>query len=139
MRSELIDSVDISVVFVVGSGEEADSAFNQSDFIAVGIQFGGLKNGMGKVVDEEIIGIVSLGAVDDDCLQVFVPALGLAEKFAQSLFVFDRIDSEAIDEGIGNVFVNVIRIDVAEVIVESRPDVVESEIFEIVHSKDLRK
>ena len=133
MRGELIDSVNVVVGFVIGTGEEADSAFNQGDFVAIGVQLCGLKNGMGKVVDEEIIGIVSLGAVDDDCLQVFVPALGLAEKFAQSLFVFDRIDSEAIDEGIGNVFVNVIRIDVAEVIVESRPDVVASEFLEIVH------
>ena len=133
MRGELINSVNVVVGFVIGTGEEADSAFNQGDFIAVGVQFGRTENGMGKVVYEEIIGIVSLGAVDDDCLQVFVPALGLAEKFAQSLFVFDRIDSEAIDEGIGNVFVNVIRIDVAEVIVESRPDVVASEFLEIVH------
>ena len=133
MRGELIDSVNVVVGFVIGTGEEADSAFNQGDFVAIGVQLCGLKNGMGKVVDEEIIGIVSLGAVDDDCLQVFVPALGLAEKFAQSLFGFDRIDSEAIDEGIGNVFVNVIRIDVAEVIVESRPDVVASEFLEIVH------
>ena len=58
---------------------------------------------MSEVVDEEIIGIVGLGAVDDDCLQVFVPALRLAEEFAKSAFAVDRIDSEAIDELFGNI------------------------------------
>ena len=133
MRGELINSVNVVVGFVIGTGEEADSAFNQGDFVAIGVQFGGLKNGMGKVVDEEIIGVVSLGAVDDDSLQVVVPALRFAEEFAESLFAVNGVVSEAVDELFGNVFVNVIRIDVAEVIVESRPDVVASEFLEIVH------
>lgn len=137
MRGELIDSVDVVVGFFVGTGEEVDSAFNKVDFVAVGVQLGGLKNGMSEVVDERVVGIVGLGAIDDDSLQVFVPALRLAEKFAQGMFGFNGVISEAVDEGIGNVFVNVVGIDVAEVIFESRPDVVASEFFEIVHRKYL--
>ena len=133
MRGELIDSVNVVVGFVIGTGEEADSAFNQGDFVAIGVQLCGLKNGMGKVVDEEIIGIVSLGAVDDDGLQVFVPTLRLAEKFAKGAFALDRIGSEAVDELFGNVFVNIVGIDVTEVIFESRPNVVSSEFLENVH------
>ena len=135
----MIDSVDVVVGFVVGAREETDSALNQVDFVAVGVQFGGTKNGMSEVVNEGIVGVVGLGAIDDDSLQVFVPALRLAEKFAQGMFGFNGVISEAFDEGIGNVFVNVVGIDVAEVIFESRPDVVASEFFEIVHRKYLRK
>ena len=88
---------------------------------------------MGEVVNDGIIGVVRLGAIDDDCLQVFVPALRLAEEFAKGAFAVDRIGSEAVDEGIRNVFVNVVGIDVAEVIFDSRPDVVAGEFLEIVH------
>ena len=129
----MIDSVNIIVSFIVRTGEEANSAFNQGELIAVGIHFGRIKNRMSEVVNERIIGIVGLGTVGDDSLQVLVPAVGLAEEFAESLFAVDRIDSEAFDELIGNVFVNVVGIDVAEVIFDSRPDVVASKIFEIVH------
>ena len=139
MRSELIDSVNVIVVFVIGTREKADSAFNQVKLIAVGVQFGGVKNGMSEIVNKIVIGVMGFGAVDDDSLQIFVPALRLAEKFAKSAFAVDRIDSEAVDEFFGNVFVNVVGIDVAEVIIDSRPDVVASEIFEIVHRKYLRK
>ena len=139
VRSELIDSVDIVIGFVVGAGEKADGAFNQSDFVAVGVQFGGVENGVCEVVNEAVIGVVSLGAVNDDSLQVFVPALRLAEKFAKGAFAVDRISSEAVDEFLGNVFVNVVGIGMAEVIVESRPNVVAGEFFEFFHGKDLRK
>lgn len=139
LRREPIYSVDVVVSFVVGAGEEVDSAFNQSDFVAVGIQLCGTENGVGEVVNEGIVGVVCLGAIDDDCLQVFVPALRLAEKFAKGAFAVDRISSESVDEFLGNVFVNVVGIGMAEVIVESRPNVVASEFFEIVHGKDLRK
>ena len=139
VRREPIDSVDVVVGFVVGTREEADSAFNQSYFVAVGVQFGGTENGMSEVVNEGIVGVVGLGAVDDDCLQILVPALRLAEEFAKSAFAVDRIGSEAFDEFFGNVFVNVVGIGVAEVIVQSRPDVVASEFLEFVHGKDLRK
>lgn len=133
MRGELIDSVDVVFGFVIGFGEEADGAFNQVDFIAVGVQFGRKENEMSEVVDERVVGVVSLSAVDDNGLEVFVPAVGLAKEFAERAFGFNGVISEAFDEGIGNVFVNVVRIDVAEIIFESRPDVVASEIFEIVH------
>ena len=135
----MIYSVDVVVGVVVRAREEANSAFNQGDFVAVGVQFGRTENGMSEVVNESVIGIVGLGTVDDDCLQVLVPAVGLAEEFAQRAFGFNGVGSEAVDELIGNVFVNVVRIDVAEVIFESRPDVVASEFFEIVHRKYLRK
>ena len=75
LRRELIDSVNVLIVFVIGAGEKADGAFNQSDFVAVGVQFGGVENGVCEVVNEAVIGVVSLGAVNDDSLQVFVPAL----------------------------------------------------------------
>ena len=98
MRSELIDSVDIVIGFVVGAGEKADGAFNQSYFVAVGVHFGRIKNGMSEVVHESVVGIVRLRPVDNDCLQVFVPTLRLAEKFAKSAFAVDRISSETFDE-----------------------------------------
>ena len=139
MRSELIDSVNVIVVFVIGTREKADSAFNQVKLIAVGVQFGGVKNGMSEIVNKIVIGVMGFGAVDDDSLQIFVPALRLAEKFAKSAFAVDRIDSEAVDEFFGNVFVNVVGIGMAEIIVQSRPNVVAGEFFEIVHSEDLRK
>ena len=139
IRSELIYSVDVVFGFVVGAREEADSALNQVDFVAVGVQLCGTENGMGEVVNEGIIGVVGLGAVYDDCLQILVPALRLAEEFAKSAFAVDRIVSEAVDEGIGNVFVNVVGIGMAEVIVDSRPDVVAGEFLEFVHSESLRK
>lgn len=125
----MIDSVNIIVSFIIRTGEEANSAFNQGELISVCIHFGRIKNRMSEVVNEEIIGVVGLGAVDDDSLEVFVPALRLAEEFAQRAFGFNGVISEAVDEGIGNVFVNVIRIDVAEVIFDSRPNVVASEFF----------
>ena len=39
MRRELIDSVNVGVGFVVRAREEADSTFNQVDFVTVGVQF----------------------------------------------------------------------------------------------------
>ena len=80
VRSELIDSVDIVIGFVVGAGEKADGAFNQSYFVAVGVHFGRIKNGVCEVVNEGIIGVVRLRPVDDNGLQVFIPNLRLAEE-----------------------------------------------------------
>ena len=88
---------------------------------------------------ESVVGIVRLRPVDNDCLQVFVPTLRLAEKFAQSAFAVDRISSETFDELFRNVLVNVVGIGVAEVIVKSRPNVVAHEFFEFVHFEDLPK
>ncbi len=57
--SKLIDSVDVFFGFVIGSREEADSAFNQSEFIAIGVQLDGAKNGISEIVNEKIVrGIV---------------------------------------------------------------------------------
>ena len=133
MRSKLIDSVDVIVGFVIGAGEEADSAFNQGELIAVCIHFGRIKNRMSEVVNEEIIGVVGLGAVDDDRLEIFVPTLRLAEELAQSVFAINGVLSKAFDEFFRNVLVNIVGIGMAEIIVQSRPNVVAGEFFEIVH------
>lgn len=135
----MIDSVDIVIGFVVGAGEKADGAFNQSYFVAVGVQLCGVKNRVSEVVNEAVIGVVSLGAVNDDGLQVFVPTLRLAEEFAQSAFAVDRISSETFDELFGNVLVNVVGIGMAEIIVHSRPDVIAQLFFKFIHGKDLQK
>ena len=135
----MIDSVNVIVRFVIGAREEVNSAVNQMELFIIGIPFSRAENGMCEIVNEDIIGIVSFGSVDDDGLQVFVPALRLAEKFAQVVFAFNGVISEAVDECIRNVVENVIRIGVAEIIAKSRPDVVAHEIFEFVHGKYLRK
>ena len=89
MRRELIDSVNILIGFVIGAGEEANSAFNQGEFIAVSVHFCRIQNRVSEVVDERVVGIVRLRPVDDDSLQVFIPALRLAEEFAQSAFAIE--------------------------------------------------
>ena len=139
MRRELIDSVNVLISFVIGFGEKADSAFNQVKLIAIGVQFCRIQNRVCEVVNEAVIEIVSLGTVDDDSLQVFIPALRLAEEFAQSTFAVDRIGSKAVDELFGNVFVNVVGIGMAEIIVHSRPDVIAHEFLKFIHGKDLQK
>jgi len=139
MRRELIDSVNVVVGFVVRTRKEANSAFNQVELIAVGVHFGRVKNRVSEVVHEIVVGIVSFGAVDYDRLQVFVPALRLAEKLAESAFAINGVLSETFDEFFGNIFVNVVGIGVAEIIFQSRPDIVANEFFEFVHSKDLQK
>lgn len=139
MRHELIDSVNILINFVIGSGEEADSAFNQCEFIAIGVQIGRTENGVSKVVDEEIVGIVGLGAVNDDSLEVLVPALRLAEEFAQRAFGFNGVGSEAVDELFGDVFVNVVGVRMAEIILKRSPNVIAELFFKFVHSEDLQK
>lgn len=106
----MINSVDVVVGFVIGAREEADGAFNQVKLIAVGVHFGRIQNGMSEIVNESVVGIVSLGTVDDDGLQVFVPALRFTEKFAQGTFAPDRIRNETIYEFFGDIFVNVVGI-----------------------------
>ena len=139
MRGELIDSVNVRIGFIVRTREETDSAFNQIKLIVVGIQCGRIENRVGEVVNEVVIGVVSFGAVDDYCLQIFIPRLRFAEEFAQVMFGINGIKSEAVDELFGNVFVNVVRISVAEIIFQSRPDIGANEFFEIVHRKYLQK
>jgi len=98
LRSKVVYSVNVLISFVIGAREEANSAFNQIKLIAVGVHFGRIKNRVSEVVNEGVIGIVSFGSVDDDSLQVFIPALRLAEEFAKSVFAVDRIGSETFDE-----------------------------------------
>ena len=86
-------------------------------------------------MNENVIRIVSLGAVDDDSLEIFVPRLRMAEKFAKFTFAFDRIGSKACNKLFGNVFVNVVGIGMTEIIVESRPDVVAREFLKCIHGK----
>ena len=135
----MVYSVNVLISFVIGAREEANSAFNQGDFVAVGVHFGGTENGMSEVMNESVIGIVGLGTVDDDSLQVLVPALGLAEEFAQSTFAINGVLSEAFDEFFRNVFINIVGIGMAEIIIKSRPNVVASEFLEFVHFEDLQK
>ena len=134
MRSELIDSVNVIISFVIGAGKEVDSTFNQVELIAVGVQFDRILNGMSEIVNERIIGIVSFGAVDDNGLQIFIPRLRFSEEFAQRAFTLDRIDSEAIDELFGDVFVNVVRIRMTKIILKSRPDVIAKLFFKFIHN-----
>ena len=120
MRRELIDSVNVVVGFVVRTRKEANGAFNQVELIAVGVHFGRVKNRVSEVVHEIVVGIVSFGAVDYDRLQVFVPAVRLAEKLAQSAFAINGVLSETFDEFFGNIFVNVVGIGMAEIILKRR-------------------
>ena len=105
MRGKVIDSVNVLISFVIGTGKEVDSAFNQSELIAVGIQFGRIKNGVCKVVNESVVGVVGFGAVDDNGLKLLVPRLRFAEELAQVMLCFNGIKNEAFDELFGDVFV----------------------------------
>ena len=94
---------------------------------------------MSEVVDEIVIGVVSLGAVDYDSLEILIPRLRFAEEFAQSAFTVDRILSETFDEFFRDVFVNVVGIGMAEIIFKRRPDVIAEMFFKFIHSEDLQK
>ena len=94
---------------------------------------------MGKIVNEDIIRVVSLGTVDNDSLKILVPTLRLAEKLTKFPFTLDRIGSESFDERIGNVIVNIVGISMTKIIFKSSPDVLGELFFEFVHSEDLHK
>ena len=98
-----MNGVDSVVVFIVWPSEEGDRTVNEEAHFGSGVQSSGRKDFVGEVVDEDVIGIVSFGAVDDDGLKIFVPAQRLAEKIAQFAFAFDGIVGKAIDEVVGNV------------------------------------
>ena len=98
-----MNGVDSVGILVVGTSEKSDGAVDEETRFGSGVQFCGRKDFVGEVVDENVIGIVSFGAVDDDGLNVFVPALRFAEKFAKFTFAFDGVDGKAIDEVVGNV------------------------------------
>ena len=89
---------------------------------------------MSEVVNEGIVRVVSFGAVDDNGLQIFIPRLRFAEEFAKGAFTVNRIDSEAIDELFGDVFVNVVRIRMTKIILKSRPDVIAKLFFKFIHN-----
>ena len=131
--SELFDSVAIISRVVIWSRKEANGVVDKNALFPVSIEFCGRKDYVGEIVNEDVIGIVSFGAVDDNGLKIFVPALRFAEKVAQFAFAFDRIVSEAIDEIAGNVIENVGFVGMAAIIVDSRPKIVASEFSKIVH------
>ena len=133
MRSQSLNGVDIGFVLVVWARKEADSAVNQGEFVAVGIPFGRAKNGISEIVNENVVRIVSLGAVDDDGLKILVPAQRIAEEITQVAFAVNGIDGKVVNERISNIVENVIGIGVAEIIVESRPNVFGKLCFEFIH------
>ena len=139
MRSKEINSVNVLISFVIGAREEANSAFNQIKLIAVGVHFGRIQNGMSEVVNERVVRIVSFGAVDDNGLEILVPRLRFAEKLAQVMFAVNGVKSEPFNEFFRDVFVNIVRISMAEIILKSRPDVLAKLFFKFVHSEDLQK
>ena len=131
--SELFDSVAIIRRVVIWSREEANSVVDKHAFIPVSIEFCGRKDFVGEIVNEDEVRVVSFGTVDDNGLQIFVPALRFAEKLAQFAFAFDSIFSKAIDEIAGNVIEHVGFVSVSTIIVDSRPKIVASEFSKIVH------
>lgn len=92
---------------------------------------------MSEVVNESIVGVVGLGAVDDNCLEVVVPGLRTAEELAQVSFGEGVVSSEAFDESVTNVVENVGRVGVSAVVSEGDPDVVAVEVDELFHGKIL--
>ena len=134
MRSKEINSVNVLISFVIGFGEEANSAFNQVELIAVGVQFGGVKNRVSEVVDERVVGVVRFGTVDNNSLEILVPRLRFAEELAQVMFAVDRIVSEPFNELFRNVFVNVVGVSMAEIILKIRPDVIAKLFFKFIHN-----
>ena len=103
IRSELLNGVDSVVVFVVRTRKERNSAVDEETRFGRGVQSGGSKNNVCEIVNEDVIGIVSFGTVDDDGLKIFVPALGFAEQVAKFAFALDGVVGKAIDEIAGNV------------------------------------
>ena len=130
----MVYSVNVLISFVIGSGEEVDSTFNQVELIAVGVQFGGVKNRVSEVVDERVVGVVRFGTVDNNSLEILVPRLRFAEELAQVMFAVDRIVSEPFNELFRNVFVNVVGVSMAEIILKSRPDVIAKLFFKFIHN-----
>ena len=137
--SKLLNGVDSVVIFVVRTRKERDSAVDKETRFGRSVKSGGRENFVGELVNEDVIGIVSFGAVDDDGLKVFVPALGFAEQFAKFAFAFNGVVGKAVDEIAGNVVKNVGFVSVTAIIVDGRPKIIASEFCQIVHVVDLRK
>ena len=66
---------------------------------------------------------MSLSAVDDDGLEILVPAQRIAEEITQVAFAVNGVDGKVINKRVRNIVENVIGLGVAEIIVESRPDI----------------
>ena len=137
--SELFDSVAIIIRVVVGTRKEANGVVDKNALFPVGVEFCGRQDFVGEIVNEDEVRVVSFGAVDDDGLKIFVPALRFAEKVAKFAFAFDGVVSEAIDEVRGNVVENVGFVGVAAVIVDGSPKIVASEFSKFIHDFYLRK
>ena len=137
--SELFDSVAIIVGFVVRAREEADGIVDKNALFLVSVPFDGRKNLVGEILNEDVIRVVSLGAVDDNGLKIFVPSVRLAEKFAEFAFAFDGVVSEAIDEVRGNVVEHVGFVGMTAIIVDGSPKIVAGEFSKFVHGVYLRK
>ena len=88
---------------------------------------------MASFCTSAIIGIVRLVSVDDDCLQVFVPALRLAEQFAQFVFAVESVFRKAFDESFGHVVKHVGIVGVTALVGDCRADVVFQKRFDCVH------
>ena len=84
---------------------------------------------------ESKVRVVSFGAVDDDCLKLFVPALRFTEEIAQFVFGIDRIVSEAIDKRLGDVVLHVTGIAMAKIIVDGSPNVFACESYKVIHDE----
>lgn len=139
IRRELFYSVAIIVGFVVRAREEADGIVDKNALFLVSVPFDGRKNLVGEILNEDVIRVVSLGAVDDNGLKIFVPSVRLAEKFAEFAFAFDGVVSEAIDEVRGNVVEHVGFVGMTAIIVDGSPKIVASEFCQFIHVVDLRK
>ena len=137
--SELFDSVAIIVRFVIWSRKEADGIVNKNARFLVSIPFDGRKNLVGEILNEDVVRVVSFGAIDDDGLQVFVPSVRFAEEVAKFAFAFDGVVSKAIDEVRGNVVENVGFVRMAAVIVDGSPKIVAGEFSKFIHDFYLQK
>ena len=98
-----MNGVDSVVVFIEGTRKERDSAVDKETRFGRGVKSGGRENFVGELVNEDVIGIVGFGAVDNDGLKIFVPALGFTEKLAQFAFALDGVVGKTIDKFAGNV------------------------------------
>lgn len=119
---------------VVRAGEETDSAVNKCAFLQIKILCRRIQNLFGKTAHERKIGIVGLGAVDDDSLQVVVPSVGTAEQAAQVFLCESVVSGEAVNKSVANVVEDVGRVGVAAVVGDAGPDVANVQVDELFHS-----
>ena len=120
---KILNSLNVVVGIAAGIGEKEDSAL---DFVS-GIEIDGINDRAEDFASERasqgVVGIVSAGAVDNDCLKFLVPCGRGGEKRAQVGFGVDAIDSELTDEIFADVVENVGYVSVGAVVADSLPDV----------------